>query len=1538
MAIDKLTPRYLNKDSDERLVKNVEMTDALNLRISTEDDGDGMVIKNAYGNTEVSFETPLPSGTNKVIGSVAVESSGSIYFFVWNSNEDHCIYKYSTGSNTARLVYKDSILGFSENGFVQANIVIDGDRDDLLYFNDSRSEPKKINASKALRGDYPAAFTSGTDEEKLLFLTVAKQPPLKAPTFNIVNNPDVKNSRINDKIFQFAYRYVYSDGEYSALSPYSAAAVSIAQLRDGFNTKSAKDFYNQINVFIRNTTADVEKILVYARNGNTGVFYEIKEIANSNNNGVNTVEFTNDIVGSALSDTDINKLYDNVPQLADSQEIVEGRLMYGGYTEGYPNIDTDVELLDNYKDLENIYNIVLNPSSSTTVTRFTIDDSNLPDTFNSDSILYVDFNFSGDIVKVGGNTSESNLDFNNFDIIFSDLDGSNVSSFTITKTEDYIAFLSNGINISERIKIPSGTSKANAVKLFRDRLTSKKYELLLTPTNDQYVDLNNTGTNWVEETARFRGRANIKPIEISNTEIKLAIHQLELYIVEFYKANKKKTFEAAPVIRIDYSNYNLNYQFQNVFISGALFASAENDSSTKTFKSGGSHRLGIVYYDDRNRSSGVQEVGDIYINSLNDRTGENDLYGPSSVVMRLSHNPPSWAKKWAPVYTGRSSNELKLMYGIDDAFIPFRTTTGSQNTYPKNSIYLSLNSLFAEDRGYNKTTGADLNYSFKKGDRLRVIVYDDDQRTKEEFNILGFTNLVDDINNPILDESSDKSLRATTGDFLIIEENESSLGFNRASIMNRGTNWMKKCVIEIYSSSNIDEKIYYEIGKNYDIVSGNHEDERTATTFNLTVTESLAAGFFKGTTTVKVFKGDEILVGSNLIKITNSFTSNVNEFYAYSISGIPLSTGNYQNVVVQTTDKVIDLTLGDAYFRKRLIYCSSRNRKNLSGNVIYPPSIGLVEYIEDYSVSDFFDSNSSSIGRPIAYIPNAKTYKRKGSITYSDVFTIDGSRNGLSSFNLSLANYKDLSYEEGTIHSLISYNQKLYFIQESACGALAVNRNVITTAQGDGLVALSTNILQSEQYYAGKYGTQNPESVAHKDGTIYFADVNAGKIVSIGSPGIRLISDINMDSYFTNRLSAVSNYQPKLIPAGIDTDNEEYIVSTETLSQAGVRVDAVYTSPGTEYNYTAQIDSTGTKVVANIAYNPLAVWIFSSDPRAFDSTCDYFDDSIGALVYLDDLVNGGSVYVNVSSQINGLYGIATNSNLDFFVTIRVDTTLPGFTFDNPHCNTDDDGYITPGQVISQGFTTAYSYKNKVWTTEYSFVPEDIVSVQNKMYSFKDGKMYAHDETASRNTFYGASAASSIVEVISRKSPSAIKTYESISLEGTKAWDTTISTTDQSAVIDDTSYSEKEGFYYTYVHGATTGRTGTDNITITKSTDEFFGLGVVDRTSSNTITFKNDIDSMSFPLGTSSFLYKVDGVQLSALSLTASSISGSNQLTCNTTVAGLIPNDVVVLVADSSIEGDQIRDYFAKIKLTKTDTNPIELYAVNAVVTDSKAHN
>ena len=101
-----------------------------------------------------------------------------------------------------------------------------------------------------LSGLYPSSLYSGTDEEKLLNITVAKQPPLYAPTYVVKNNPNLNGkSRIKKDNYQFTYKYIYKDGEHSALSPYSSVSVATSQLLDGFNTDDQKNFFNQIDVF-----------------------------------------------------------------------------------------------------------------------------------------------------------------------------------------------------------------------------------------------------------------------------------------------------------------------------------------------------------------------------------------------------------------------------------------------------------------------------------------------------------------------------------------------------------------------------------------------------------------------------------------------------------------------------------------------------------------------------------------------------------------------------------------------------------------------------------------------------------------------------------------------------------------------------------------------------------------------------------------------------------------------------------------------------------------------------------------------------------------------------------------------------------------------------------------------------------------------------------------------------------------------------------------------------------------------------------------
>ncbi len=71
MAIDKLIPQYLNSDTDQKLVKSVEMTDNLNVRVSNDGEGTEGVIKNVKG-TEVvgakSASDTFPAGDLRVVG------------------------------------------------------------------------------------------------------------------------------------------------------------------------------------------------------------------------------------------------------------------------------------------------------------------------------------------------------------------------------------------------------------------------------------------------------------------------------------------------------------------------------------------------------------------------------------------------------------------------------------------------------------------------------------------------------------------------------------------------------------------------------------------------------------------------------------------------------------------------------------------------------------------------------------------------------------------------------------------------------------------------------------------------------------------------------------------------------------------------------------------------------------------------------------------------------------------------------------------------------------------------------------------------------------------------------------------------------------------------------------------------------------------------------------------------------------------------------------------------------------------------------
>ena len=140
----------MNKDLDERLVPNGQYRDAVNVEVSTAEGSGVGVVKNILGNHKV--ETLVGDGF-KCVGSIADEKTNKIYWFVSKYLVD-AIIEYDETNDIASAVLVDrnagnykAVLKFSGNIITGINII-----DNLLFWTDNNSEPKKINIDECKKG------------------------------------------------------------------------------------------------------------------------------------------------------------------------------------------------------------------------------------------------------------------------------------------------------------------------------------------------------------------------------------------------------------------------------------------------------------------------------------------------------------------------------------------------------------------------------------------------------------------------------------------------------------------------------------------------------------------------------------------------------------------------------------------------------------------------------------------------------------------------------------------------------------------------------------------------------------------------------------------------------------------------------------------------------------------------------------------------------------------------------------------------------------------------------------------------------------------------------------------------------------------------------------------------------------------------------------------------------------------------------------------------------------------------------------------
>jgi len=1559
MAIDKLIPQYLNSDTDQKLVKSVEMTDNLNIRVSNDDEGTEGVIKNVKGTEVVGAKTAsdaYPSGDNRVIGAVANEKNKEILFLLWNSNTNHGIYRLDMTTGKYQKLYQDSVLNFKKYSYAKCDVVVNDKDETLLFFTDGENPPMKVNIQRLISGDYPSSLTTGTDYEKLLSLTVAKQPPLQAPTYNVKNNPNVNgDSRIKSNNYQFAYKYVYKDGEHSALSPYSSLTISNAQLVDGYNTEAQKNFFNQIDVNVSTSVADVEKILVYARRVG-GQFFEIAELENSYVSSTKKVEFTDNIIGTYLSLDEQNKVYDNVPQVAKSQVIAGNRLMYGSYKEGYENIDVDGLLVANYHAQPTIYDLnitVSNYGGDGSYRDFRIDYTSLPSSVSKDSKLMLNFFIDFEDVLIAGDTTEHiSLGANELNVIYkhkTDDTDRKLKSFSVSSIRGIgavsnilqaiwgtltgigvsfdpgITMTTEGLQVKELIDVPSGTTKQGIRDLVESRLESKEYTIFLNPSNGErrFSTLNTGGsTPFNIESASFKGSMRVEIDRLSSTSnidtYRLKGKSADLQIYEFTDSAGRVT-EIVRTNKIRLDSTNERFFFVDATLlegSCSLFTNIVGD---RAFKSGASHELGIVYYDDRGRASGVQELGDVYVNHLNDRSEENDLDGKASVVMRIKHNAPSWARRWMPVYTGQGNIDLKFQYGVKGAFIPTNNIERSTVFSSEENIYISLNSLFNKDGSYTKSSNALIDYKFEEGDKLRIIKYGNNERTTQEFKVVDFVTLTtDDATNPILEKITENASDATTGDFLVIKDNPDATSFNYDAVAKNTSKWFQNCIVEVYRDlKDKEEDVYYEIGKSYSINSGVHSDDRTTTTPTIDITKR--TGTIEFNSTDIIFKGD-ILSGTNIdLTVLNVYEED-GVYYAYAENNAAVAPpSGSSSVTVTNPDSVIQISQGDVYFRVRNCVVSTSQINTLTFTNLASQN-SRTEFIEDYSVSDFFKSKRSSIGRPFAYIPEARTMHRKAAITYSDAYLIDSDRMNLSSFNLSLANWIDLDITNGSVEAMVNRNEALTVIQQNKASQIPIGRNLVEYAGGGSNLAVSKNVLGNPSYYAGEFGTSNPESVVHRFGVVYYVDAKAGKVIRLSADGITPISEKGMDSFFEDKFKTLLSSTEKIrVVGGFDPDNDEYLVTVEPVynSRLTIGSDIVDIPVDANAEFTIQgITYTSQTVLWNVWGN---VW---------NTFCGDWDDVSNGVVFVDSVFTPQSILVDSSylgntSTINVL---VTDSTYSFSAIGQLNLSNGQLTLPATTCAGDS---ITIGEATTaeEGFTIAYKHKDGVWGSKYSFKPTSYVNINNELYSFYDaatGIMWKHNVNETRNNFYGTQY-DSMFEVVSNYSPSMIKVYEALGIEGNGTWSGVLNTSEQNTTIGTTDFDTREGHRYAMI----------PRDTLISAGHQIY-LGKVDSVSNDTVVFTTPVNRLPFVVG--DILKTASGSTLTGTGMEISTLTDRKTIQCTTAISNIIAGDNIFVEHTSRIDGDPMRDVFLKIKLTSSDTSAFEVHAVSVSYDRSRLHN
>ena len=550
-------------------------------------------------------------------------------------------------------------------------------------------------------------------------IQLAVRPPSSAPTIAIGSDTTKKVNKLDGKTFQFATMYIYDDYTYSVLSPYSELVVSWTLFSSYDNTTlDSAIIGNYVNVTYDLGTDSVSSVRLLAREGNSGSWFVVDTYDKSGNVEYELTTFTFDNNVARVGLTESQAL--NI--YSDVPRLARNVKVVQNRV-GLANVLKGYDKVDVGFSLSVEYEDVSAVGGATALNS----GSGIVDVSDLYSAFYIGFDLPvsyavGDVISVAINN-----------VRYIQYSGSDIYDIKISYHASY--------------PVQAGDTDASIIAWFM---------------NDIDTNGNNEIVDYGDSTVRVGFDYTVSGV---SAEIP--------YDIGIGLFNVWAQAGGQTAILTDGSYH--------VSTNVGVFTVDVVPTGVRTFKSGSYYNVGIVFYDEFSRTSGVLGSQQVYIPHNGERNYAN-AFDRAKIAYSLDLTiAPSWAKYWRFAIT--ESVNFAGVY----PFVVGNETGG--NAY---EIFLDGKNVMAVSMPTN------FQYEFAKGDYL--LLEDDngvDTVTTISKSIIGTRTTIDVLGVE------------TAGFWLIVPKGTQAV-----------SDYAGKLCSIYREKSEVAELVYFEDSETYDITGG----------------------------------------------------------------------------------------------------------------------------------------------------------------------------------------------------------------------------------------------------------------------------------------------------------------------------------------------------------------------------------------------------------------------------------------------------------------------------------------------------------------------------------------------------------------------------------------------------------------------------------------------------------------------------------------------------------------------------------------------